>query len=68
MFKKRNNPIDESKKIKKNNHKMNKLSRIKKALARFVAEAISCGNVTTDKGILAWDGEEDLAEGMPVFL
>lgn len=52
----------------KNTHKMNKLSRIKKALARFVAEAINCGNVTTDKGILAWDGEEDLAEGMPVYL
>lgn len=36
------------------------LSKLKAALARIVA---LFGNVTTDKGVLHWDGEEDLKAG-----
>ncbi len=46
------------------NKTMSKLSRFKAALAKALAEF---GNVTTDKGILAWDGEDDLKEGDVVY-
>jgi len=44
---------------------MSKLSRFKTALAKVFAEF---GNITTDKGILSWDGEDDIAEGVAVFI
>lgn len=44
---------------------MSKFSRFKAALAKVLAEF---GNITTDKGILAWDGDEDLKEGDVVFI
>lgn len=37
---------------------MSKVSRLKAAIAKLLA--VEFGNVTTDKGILTWDGEEDL--------
>ena len=49
---------------KLNNKKMSKLSRFKEALAKALAEF---GNVTTDKGILSWDGEDDLKIGDVVY-
>lgn len=44
---------------------MSKIAKFKAALARILAEF---GNVTTDKGILAWDGDEDLKEGDAVHI
>ena len=45
--------------------KRTKLSRIKAALAKAMLEL---GSVTTDKGILVWDGDEDLKAGDEVFV
>lgn len=45
--------------------KMSKLTRFKAALLKALAEF---ANVTTDKGILAWDGDEDLKVGDQVFI
>ena len=47
----------------KNN--MSKINRFKATLAKLLAVF---GNVTTDKGVLAWDGEEDLKAGDAVFI
>ena len=44
---------------------MTKLARLRAALARLLAEF---GSVTTDKGVLAWDGDEDLKAGDKVFI
>ena len=50
---------------KSNSKIMSKLSRLKAALVKAFAEF---GNITTDKGILAWDGDEDLKAGDAVFI
>ena len=52
-------------KLFKHHKNMSKLSRLKETLARMLQEF---GNVTTDKGILAWDGDEDLKAGDAVFV
>ena len=44
---------------------MSKINRFKAALAKLLA---AFGNVSTDKGVLAWDGDEDLKEGDAVFI
>lgn len=44
---------------------MSKLSRLKSALAKILAEF---GNITTDKGVLVWDGDEDIKVGDSVSL
>ena len=49
----------------KNQTFMSKIDRIKAAIARLLA---TFGNVTTDKGVIAWDGEEDLKEGDTVYV
>ena len=52
--------------FKNNNNKiMSKLKKLKAALAKAFA---ALGNVTTDKGILAWDGDEDLKAGYNVYV
>ena len=43
---------------------MTKLEKIKAALAKVLVE---CANCTTDKGILYWDGDDDIAIDTPVF-
>ena len=43
---------------------MSKLDKIKAALAAILAQY---GSVATDKGVLNWDGEEDLKAGDKVF-
>lgn len=48
-----------------NSKTMSKLSRLKAALAKAFAEF---GNITTDKGILAWDGDDDLKAGDSVYI
>ena len=45
---------------------MSKLQKIKKAI--LAALQMEFGNVTTDKGILSWDGEEDLKAGDEVYV
>lgn len=44
---------------------MSKIKRFKAALAKLLA---AFGNVSTDKGILAWDGDEDLKAGDAVYI
>jgi len=44
---------------------MSKINRFKAALAKMLA---AFGNVSTDRGILAWDGEEDLKAGDNVYI
>ena len=44
---------------------MGKMKRFKAALLKALAEF---ANVTTDRGILAWDGDEDLKEGDAVYI
>lgn len=44
---------------------MSKINRFKAALAKLLA---AFGNVTTDRGVLAWDGEDDLKQGDAVFI
>ena len=56
---------EEMKAIPKTDTNMSKIKRFKAALARLLAEF---GNVSTDKGVLAWDGDEDLKEGDAVYI
>lgn len=56
---------EEMKAIPKTDTNMSKIKRFKAALARLLAEF---GNVSTDKGVLAWDGDEDLREGDAVYV
>lgn len=56
---------EEMKAIPKTDTNMSKIKRFKAALARLLAEF---GNVSTDKGVLAWDGEEDLKAGDAVYV
>lgn len=48
-----------------NSKSMSKLSRLKAALAKALAEF---GTITTDKGVLAWDGDDDLKAGDSVYI
>ena len=56
---------EEMKAIPKTDTNMSKIKRFKAALARLLAEF---GNVSTDKGVLAWDGDEDLKAGDAVYV
>lgn len=53
-------PCEQEYKSKKRKDKMSKITRIKEMLKRILTQF---GSVTTDKGILAWDGDDDLKEG-----
>lgn len=46
----------------------NIMTKLKGLLARIARELVQFGNTTTDKGIIAWDGEEDLKEGDAVYI
>lgn len=48
-----------------NSKSMRKKSKLARAILSILAEF---GNITTDKGILAWDGEDDLKEGDLVYI
>lgn len=48
-----------------NKRNMSKLAKIRAALQKVLA---TFGSVTTDKGVLAWDGDEDLKAGDGVFI
>lgn len=49
----------------KNRDKM-KINKIKEMLRKLIVE-VECGTIATDKGIIAWDGDEDLKEGDKVY-
>ena len=53
------------KRLFKNYKNMSKLSKFKAALAKMLQEF---GNVTTDKGVISWDGDEDLKAGDSVYV
>ncbi len=48
-----------------NDTTMSKIERFKAALAKFFA---ALGSVSTDRGVLSWDGDEDLKAGDEVFV
>jgi len=50
------------------NNDMSKLSRLKEILAAKLQEVEKFGNVTTDKGVLSWDGDDDLKAGDSVYV
>lgn len=59
------NDLDE--KGQKFNKTMSKLERLKQMItAAFVS--VQCGSVTTDKGVIYWDGDEELKAGDAVFV
>lgn len=47
------------------NNEMKKINSVKQLLVRLLAEF---GNVSTDRGVLAWDGDEDLKAGDLVYV
>lgn len=48
-----------------NNFNMSKFKKFKAALAKILSEF---ANVTTDKGVLSWDGDDDLKAGDSVYI
>ena len=52
-------------KLFKHNSNMSKLKKLKETLAKMLQEF---GNVTTDKGVLSWDGDDDLKAGDSVYV
>ena len=52
-------------KLFKNQKNMSKLSRLKETLAKMLQEF---GNITTDKGVISWDGDDDLKAGDSVYV
>ena len=56
---------EQMKAIPKTDTNMSKMKRFKAALARKLVEF---GNISTDKGVLAWDGNEDLKAGDAVYI
>lgn len=46
---------------------MSKVTKFLKALESALV-SVACGTATTDKGVIAWDGDEDLKEGDAVFI
>lgn len=52
-------------KLFKHNKNMSKKKKLFQALARLLQ---GFGNVTTDRGILSWDGDEDLKAGDSVYV
>lgn len=48
--------------------KNSNMAKLKGLLARLAKAIVSLGNITTDKGVLSWDGEEDLKAGDRVYI
>ena len=48
--------------------KRKNMSKVKGLLARLAAALVEMGNTTTDKGVLSWDGEDDLKAGGAVYI
>lgn len=56
-------PCEQEYKSNKRKDKMSKITRIKEMLKRILTQF---GSVSTDKGIIVWDGDDDLKEGYAV--
>lgn len=50
-----------------NTNKISKVTKFLKALESALV-SVACSSTTTDKGVLIWDGDEDLKEGDEVFM
>ena len=50
--------------LKNHNH----MAKLKGILGRIARAIVALGNISTDKGILSWDGEDDLKAGDSVFV
>lgn len=61
-------PIEKHFSNQKNTSKMKVTDKIKNLMLEFLATIEKFGQVTTDKGVLRWEGEEDLKEGDAVAL
>ena len=48
--------------------KNSNMAKLKGLLARIAKAIVALGNITTDKGILSWDGDEDLKAGDAVYI
>ena len=48
--------------------KNSNMAKLKGLLARLAKAIVSLGNITTDKGVLSWDGDEDLKAGDRVYI
>ena len=48
--------------------KHSKMAKLKGLLARLAKAIVNLGNITTDRGVLSWDGEEDLKAGDRVYI
>lgn len=48
--------------------KDNPMAKLKGLLARLAKAIVSLGNITTDKGVLSWDGDEDLKAGDNAYI
>lgn len=48
--------------------KNTKMAKLKGLLARLAKAIVNLGNITTDKGVLSWDGDDDLKAGDAVFI
>lgn len=44
------------------------MAKMKGLLARLAKAIVALGNISTDKGVLSWDGKEDLKAGDSVFV
>jgi len=50
--------------LKNHNH----MAKLKGILGRIARAIVALGNISTDKGVLSWDGEDDLKAGDSVFV
>ena len=48
--------------------KSSNMTKLKGLLARIAKAVVSLGNISTDKGVISWDGEDDLKAGDAVYL
>ena len=48
--------------------KIKDMTKKEKVMAALQSWLVKCGNVTTDKGILSWEGDDELEAGMAVFV
>ena len=53
-----------------NTDSMSKLDKFKKMLAEFLADEseVKLSSATTDKGVISWDGEDELKQGDAVYI
>ena len=48
--------------------KSNNMAKMKGLLARLARAIVNLGNITTDRGLISWDGDEDLKAGDNVYI